>query len=133
MTEAGIRALCDRAFEAYNAQDWPALFAMMAPDARFDVGPNVPVTGPDGASFIIDFYGKHYETTFADWHHFIDGDRTASEATMRVTYVATEPGLPEAKGQSGEIPAALFGQVRGGKFTRIKMICSFCDWMKVIG
>ena len=81
---------------------------------------------------IIAYYEQFYEMRFVSYRHFVSGHRTSTEAMMRVRYVATEPGLPKARGQVCDVPFACFGEVRGGRYTRIRMIFSFVEWINIV-
>ncbi|MBV7410747.1 nuclear transport factor 2 family protein [Maritimibacter sp. DP1N21-5] len=122
----------DVVFAAFNAKDWDNVLAHVDPQCVLEIGPNNTLTGTAGAREIISYYLKFYEMRFISYHHFIDGNRSSTDATMRVKYLATEPGMPEARGQTADVPFACFGEVRNGKYTRIRMIFSFVDWLNIV-
>lgn len=132
MTEADIREMNDLAFAAFNARDWDNLLALVHPECILEVGSHARRTGSTGAREIIAYYEQFYEMRFISYRHFISGHRTSTEAMMRVRYVATEPGLPKARGQVCDVPFACFGEVRGGRYTRIRMIFSFVEWINIV-
>ena len=47
-----------------------------------------------------------------------DGTRAAAEFVVHGQYLKTDPGLPEAKGQTYILPAGGFFDVRDGKIAR---------------
>ena len=132
MTEADIREMNDVAFAAFNARDWDNVLALVDPECVLEIGSNARMTGVTGAREIIGFYEQFYEMRFVSYRHFVAAHRSSTEAMMRVKYIATEPGMPEARGQVCDVPFACFGEVRGGRYTRIRMIFSFVEWINIV-
>ncbi len=62
-----------------------------------------------------------------------DQGRAAAEFTVNGTYLSTDDGLPEAKGQTYRLPAGSFFEVRDGKITRVTTYCNLSDWMSQVG
>jgi steroid delta-isomerase-like uncharacterized protein len=62
---------------------------------------------------------------------FIDpaGTRAAAEFIVNGTYLETDPGLPEAKGQGYRLPAGSFFSLRDGKITRVVTYYNLADWV----
>lgn len=58
-----------------------------------------------------------------------DGTRAAAEFTVHGTYLATDEGLPEARGQTYTLPAGGFFSVDGGKITRVVTYYNLAGWM----
>ncbi|MDG1169553.1 MAG: isopropylmalate/homocitrate/citramalate synthase, partial [Sulfitobacter sp.] len=52
----------------------------------------------------------------------------AAEFTVNGTYLATDAGLPEARGQTYKIPAGSFFDIRDGKISRITTRYNLSDW-----
>ena len=58
-----------------------------------------------------------------------DGTRAAAEFTVAGTYLATDEGLPEARGQRYELRAGAFFEVRGGRISRVTNYYDLRDWI----
>ncbi|WP_242511845.1 ketosteroid isomerase-related protein [Rhodobaculum claviforme] len=58
-----------------------------------------------------------------------DGTRAAAEFTVHGTYLATDPGLPEARGQTYALPAGSFFALRGGRIARVTTYYNLQDWI----
>jgi steroid delta-isomerase-like uncharacterized protein len=58
-----------------------------------------------------------------------DGTRAAAEFTVHGRYLQTDPGLPEAKGQTYILPAGAFFALKGGLITRITTFYNLNDWV----
>ncbi len=61
-----------------------------------------------------------------------DGRRAAAEFTVRGTYLATDKGLPKARGQRYALPGGAFFTIRRGKIARITNYYSLTLWLRQI-
>ncbi|MFT3689546.1 ketosteroid isomerase-related protein [Paenirhodobacter sp.] len=61
-----------------------------------------------------------------------DGTRAAAEFTVHGTYLVTDPGLPEARGQKYVLPAGGFFTLRDGKIARITTYYNLADWIRQV-
>ena len=61
-----------------------------------------------------------------------DGTRGAAEYMVNGTYLATDPGLPEAKGQGYRLPAGSFFSMADGQITRVMTYYNLSDWIKQV-
>jgi steroid delta-isomerase-like uncharacterized protein len=61
------------------------------------------------------------------------GDRAAAEFVVNGTYLKTDEGLPEAKGQTYRLPAGTFFTIRDGKIARVTTYYNLSDWMRQVG
>jgi steroid delta-isomerase-like uncharacterized protein len=75
--------------------------------------------------------GVSYAETLRDIEIFASdtGSRAAAEFIVHGTYLATDPGLPQARGQTYVLPAGAFFDVAGGKITRITTFYNLADWV----
>jgi steroid delta-isomerase-like uncharacterized protein len=62
-----------------------------------------------------------------------DGTRGAAEFTVHGEYLATDEGLPEASGQTYELPAGAFLAMAGGRITRVTVYYNLADWTAQVG
>jgi steroid delta-isomerase-like uncharacterized protein len=58
-----------------------------------------------------------------------DGTRAAAEFVVHGEYLKTDPGLPEANGQTYVLPAGGFFEVKDGKIARITTFYNLNDWI----
>ncbi|MTE00643.1 isopropylmalate/homocitrate/citramalate synthase [Paracoccus sp. YIM 132242] len=61
------------------------------------------------------------------------GDRAAAEFVVNGTYLKTDEGLPEARGQTYRLPAGAFFTVRDGRIARVTTYYNLADWMRQVG
>jgi steroid delta-isomerase-like uncharacterized protein len=57
------------------------------------------------------------------------GTRAAAEFTVHGTYLVADEGLPPARGQSYQLPAGAFFQLRDGLISRVTMYYNLNDWL----
>jgi steroid delta-isomerase-like uncharacterized protein len=57
------------------------------------------------------------------------GIRAAAEFIVNGQYLATDEGLPEAKGQTYKLPAGAFFELRDGKVSRVTNYYNLNDWI----
>ena len=63
-----------------------------------------------------------------------DGTRGAAEFVVHGEYLATDEGLPEAKGQRYVLPAGAFFAFKDGLISRVTVYYNLADWeAQVIG
>ena len=61
-----------------------------------------------------------------------DGSRAAAEFVVHGTYLNTDEGLPEARGQRYMLPAGAFFSIRDGKIARISNYYNLPDWTRQV-
>ena len=57
------------------------------------------------------------------------GTRAAAEFIVHGTYLKTDPGLPEAKGQTYVLPAGGFFDIRNDQIARVTTFYNLKDWI----
>ena len=75
--------------------------------------------------------GVSYREELKDIEIFANdaGTRGAAEFVVHGTYLQTDPGLPEAKGQSYILPAGGFFEIRDGRIARVTTFYNLKDWV----
>ncbi|WP_234854610.1 ketosteroid isomerase-related protein [Paracoccus everestensis] len=91
-----------------------------------------------GKALFADFNAhmtESYKETLTDMVIFANeaGDRAAAEFVVNGTYLKTDEGLPEAKGQTYRLPAGTFFTIRDGKIARVTTYYNLSDWMRQVG
>jgi steroid delta-isomerase-like uncharacterized protein len=61
-----------------------------------------------------------------------DGARGAAEYMVNGTYLQTDSGLPEARGQGYRLPAASFFSLEDGKISRVVTYYNLSDWVRQV-
>jgi steroid delta-isomerase-like uncharacterized protein len=60
------------------------------------------------------------------------GRRAAAEFIVIGRYLRSEPGLPEARGQTYRLPAGAFLEIAGGRITRVTTYYNLQDWIRQV-
>jgi steroid delta-isomerase-like uncharacterized protein len=122
-----IRAYLD----AFNRGDRPAMLALLADDVAHDLNQGGREVGRDAFATFMARMDRCYRERLANIVVMADatGTRAAAEFTVQGEYVATDAGLPEARGQRYVLPAGAFYAIRDGRIARVTMHYSLSDWI----
>ncbi|WP_050524978.1 ketosteroid isomerase-related protein [Pseudorhodobacter wandonensis] len=126
--------LISRYYAAFNAGDANGMLACVTDDVEHRVNEGGVRHGRDKFAEFCSHMGVSYRETLRDIVVFAsdDGSRGAAEFTVHGTYLQTDPGLPEANGQTYILPAGAFFDLRGGKIARITTFYNLNDWIAQI-
>lgn len=124
-------ALIRRYYTAFNAGDRAGMLALLAPDIAHDVNEGGRRTGKALFQEFMNAMDRAYREELREIVVMANeaGTRAAAEFTVHGTYIASEPGLPEAQGQAYVLPAGAFFAVRGGFITRITTYYNLRAWI----
>ena len=125
------RATIEAYFDAFNAGDTAGMLACLADDVAHHVNEGKVRTGKAAFAEFCDHMSRCYRENLTDMVIFTDpsGTRAAAEFIVNGTYLATDPGLPEAKGQGYRLPAGSFFSLSDGKITRVVTYYNLADWV----
>ncbi|MGI9403385.1 MAG: ketosteroid isomerase-related protein [Hyphomicrobium sp.] len=124
-------ALVRRYFAAFNASDSEAMISCLTDDVIHDVNQGERRTGKDKFHPFNARMSHHYQERLEDIAVMVskDGTRAAAEFNVNGKYLATDSGLPEAKGQTYMLPAGTFFAIRDGKIARVTTYYNLTDWI----
>ncbi|MEX0339487.1 MAG: ketosteroid isomerase-related protein [Arenibacterium sp.] len=117
-------------FDAFNAGDVDRMLNCLSDDVAHHV--NEGKTRHGKAAFrafcahMIRCYRENLTELVVISTH--DGRRAAAEYVVNGTYLETDDGLPEARGQSYRLPAGSFFDIRDGKIARVTTYYNLADW-----
>lgn len=128
---AAARALIQSYYAAFNAGDIEAMLALVADDVAHDVNQGGRRMGKDLFAAFNAHMTRCYREELTDIVVFAseDGSRAAAEFVVNGTYLATDEGLPEARGQTYRLPAGTFFAIRDGGIARITTYYNLQDWI----
>jgi steroid delta-isomerase-like uncharacterized protein len=129
-TEALIR----RYYAAFNAGDIPAMLACLAPDIAHDINAAGRETGRAAFEAFMARMSRCYHERLEDLVVMVsaDGSRAAAEFTVHGSYVATDAGLPVARGQTYLLPGGAFFAVSDGLICRVTNYYNLQDWLRQV-
>ena len=134
MPRAETLALIARYYAAFNAGDAAGMLACLTDDIEHRVNEGAHRIGKEKFAEFCSHMGVSYRETLKDIVIFAtdDGARAAAEFVVHGSYLQTDPGLPEAKGQTYILPAGGFFEVRGGLISRITTFYNLNDWVRQV-
>lgn len=128
---AATRALIERYYEAFNRGDIAGMLACVSDDVIHDVNQGERRHGKERFHAFCARMAHHYRERLQDISIMTssDGSRAAAEFNVHGQYLATDAGLPEARGQSYVLPAGTFFAIRDGKIGRVTTYYNLTDWI----
>lgn len=130
-----VVAVIEAYYAAFNAGDKQAFLDVLTDDVVHDINQGERQVGREAFGRFVDHMTRCYKETLTDMVIMTGAapDRAAAEFTVHGTYLATDDGLPEARGQSYVLPAGAFFTLRDGRVARITNYYNLQDWLAQIG
>jgi steroid delta-isomerase-like uncharacterized protein len=121
-------------YAAFNAKDWAGMAACVAEDISHFVNEGDKRGGRIAFAEFIAHMDDCYDETLTDIVVMpsADGSRAAAEFVVNGVYKKTDPGLPEAHGQTYKLPAGAFFDVRNGEITRVTTYYNLKEWVRQV-
>ncbi|MGP2491147.1 ketosteroid isomerase-related protein [Mesorhizobium sp. PUT5] len=118
-------------YDAFNRGDMAAFLDLLAEDVAHDINQGERQVGKQAFRTFMDHMNRCYRERLTDIvvMESVDGTRGAAEFVVNGEYLASDPGLPEAKGQKYVLPAGAFFEIRDGKVARISNHYNLNDWI----
>ncbi len=134
MSRADSLALIARYYAAFNAGNPDAMLACVTDEVEHRVNEGEPRIGRALFAAFCGHMGVSYRETLQDLVIFAndDGSRAAAEFVVHGTYLQTDPGLPEAQGQTYILPAGGFFDIRDGRISRVTTFYNLNDWIRQV-
>lgn len=128
------QAIIQRYFDAFNAGDTATMLELVSDDVEHHVNQGEVRHGKAAFAEFCSHMGVSYSEKLEDLVILPneDGTRVAAEFIVHGTYLKTDPGLPEAHGQTYTLPAGSFFALWDGKITRITTYYNLADWIKQV-
>lgn len=128
------RALVARYYDAFNAGDVPGMLDCLAEDVAHHVNEGAVRTGKPAFEAFCAHMARCYAERLTDIVVMAspDGTRAAAEFVVNGTYLATDEGLPEARGQTYTLPAGGFFSIERGRIARVVTYYNLADWMRQV-
>lgn len=124
--------IISRYYAAFNAGDGQGMLDLVTDDVEHYVNQGEVRRGKVKFAEFCAHMGVSYREELRDIVIFAEGDRGAAEFTVHGTYLQTDPGLPEAKGQTYVLPAGSFFALRDGKISRVTTYYNLADWIRQV-
>jgi steroid delta-isomerase-like uncharacterized protein len=127
--------LIRRYYAAFNAGEWNTFSGLLTEDVAHDINQGGRESGLPAFRAFIDRMNVSYREQIVDIVISVsqDGRRAAAEYVVLGTYLKTDEGLPEAKGQTYRLPGGAFFDIRDGKVARVSNYYNLQDWLRQVG
>lgn len=123
-----------RYFDAFNRKDLAGMLDCLSDDVAHHVNEGQVRIGRDRFEAFCQHMTRCYDETLTELVIFDaeDGSRAAAEFMVNGTYLATDEGLPEARGQGYRLPGGSFFSLADGKITRVVTYYNLNDWIRQV-
>lgn len=123
--------LINRYYAAFNAGDLEAMLDCLSEDVAHHVNEGQVRMGKAAFAEFCAHMNRCYKEHLTDIVVMRNeaGNRVAAEFIVNGTYLASDAGLPEARGQTYVLPAGSFFSVEDGKITRVVTYYNLADWI----
>lgn len=117
-------------FNAFNAGDVDGMLNCLDDAVAHYVNEGQVRIGKDAFRSFCQHMNECYRENLTDVVIFSnpDGSRVAAEYVVNGTYLKTDSGLPEARGQNYQLPAGSFFSLSNDKITRVVTYYNLADW-----
>ncbi len=128
------RALIGRYYDAFNKGDAEGMLACLAEDVAHDVNQGARREGKAMFRAFLQHMNRCYRETLRDVVILTEpsGARAAAEFMVHGAYLASDEGLPPAKGQTYVLPGGAFFSVENGLITRVTTYYNLEDWIRQV-
>lgn len=135
MQREATRKLLENYYAAFNRGDWNGFLALLTDDVIHDLNQGSREQGREVFARFMERMNRCYSEQIVDLAIMVapDGTRAAVEFTVLGTYLKTDEGLPEARGQKYRLPGGAFFEIRDGKVARVTNYYNLQDWLRQVG
>lgn len=126
--------LIQRYYAAFNAKEWEAMAACVSETIDHFVNEGGKRGGRIAFADFLAHMDDCYDENLTDIAVMVspDGTRAAAEFIVNGIYKKTDPGLPEARGQSYRLPAGAFFDVKNGEIARVTTYYNLNEWIRQV-
>jgi steroid delta-isomerase-like uncharacterized protein len=127
-------ALIHAYYAAFNAGDFTAMVALLTEDVIHDINQGSREIGRAAFTAFMARMNASYSERLEDIVVMTEptGTRASAEFTVHGTYLAADPGLPPAHGQTYVLPAGAFFDIRDGAIARVTNYYNLEDWLRQV-
>lgn len=123
--------LITRYYAAFNSGDMNAFLAMLSETVVHELNQGAKEVGKQAFVRFMERMNRCYRERITDLAVFAaaDGARAAAEYTVNGLYLATDEGMPAARGQTYVLPGGAFFTVGQGRIQRVTNYYNLPDWL----
>lgn len=122
-----------RYYELFNRGDWDGMCALVTDDVAHDLNQAGREVGAAAFRVFLDRMAHSYKEQLRDIVVLGNGaGRVAAEYVVDGEYLATDQGLPPARGQRYSLPGGAFFELRGERIARVTNYYNLADWLRQV-
>lgn len=131
MSRAATEALIFEYYRTFNAGDMEGFLSLLTEDVVHDINQGEREVGREAFAQFMAKMNRCYREQLSEIviMSSADGQRAAAEFVVLGEYLASDDGLPPAKGQRYRLPAGAFFEVTRGRIARISNYYNLNDWI----
>lgn len=120
-------------YEAFNRGDWDGMCALLAEDVAHDLNQGERQLGRAAFRAFLDRMARSYREQLRDVTVLAGANgRAAAEYIVEGEYLATDEGLPPARGQRYVLPGGAFFEIAHGTIRRVTNYYNLTDWLRQV-
>jgi steroid delta-isomerase-like uncharacterized protein len=129
-----MKSLITSYYAAFNSGDREALLDMLDENVVHEINEGSVETGKEAFRVFLHRMDQSYKETVEDLVVFTSDhvDRAAAEFFIRGEYLATDDGLPPARGQTYHLRVGAFFEVKEGKISRVTNYYNLQAWLGMV-
>ncbi|MDE2149472.1 MAG: nuclear transport factor 2 family protein [Gammaproteobacteria bacterium] len=126
--------LIRRYYDAFNHGDWSTMLSFLTDDVAHDINQGARETGREAFRAFLGRMNRCYRERLEDIVILTDasGRRAAAEYVVVGEYLATDEGLPPARGQGYRLPGGAFFDLREDKIARVSNYYNLENWLRQV-
>lgn len=129
-------------FSAFNAGDTKKMLSYLHPEVHHEINQGQVQVGAEAFKKFMAHMDECYKEQLKDMSIFSStneaavpgtfANRVSAEYDVHGTYLKTDGGLPEAKGQKYVIRAGSFFEIKDGKISRVTTYYNLPKWIEMV-
>lgn len=124
--------IIEKYYDAFNNKKWEQFFQLLSDDVVHDINQNGQEVGKEAFKKFIERMNRSYDEQVEELVSFEKGDRGAAEFYISGKYLASDSGLPPAKGQTYRLRCGAFFEFKNGKITRVTNYYNLKEWLEQV-
>lgn len=128
------KQLIENYYTAFNQADMTQFLSLLADNVVHDINQGKAEIGKTAFAKFMDHMNHCYKEQITNLVVMVNehGDRAAAEFIVNGTYLATDSGLPAAKGQTYRLAAGAFFEIENGKIKRVTNYYNLPAWLEQV-